>query len=87
MKKITRLFLLLSVLCFAFSLQAQRYSIEGTLIADNTLNRNVGINRTADVNFIQEEVIRSLGQYFMLGFTYSLKPLGGSQRGIVIQRG
>lgn len=54
------------------------------------LNRNVGINRIAQVNFVQDERIRSLGRYFQLSFTYSLKsfmggiPTGGVR---VIQRG
>ncbi len=50
--------------------------------ANDLLNRNVGINRTADINYIQEEVIRSLGRYYMLSFTYSLQQLGGSPGGM-----
>lgn len=46
------------------------------------LNRNTGINRSADVNYILNEVTRSLGRYFLLTFTYNLNPMmGGSQRG------
>ena len=54
------------------------------------LNRNVGINRIAQVNFVQDERIRSLGRYFQLSFTYSLKSfMGGMPSGgmRVIQRG
>lgn len=54
------------------------------------LNRNVGINRIAQVNFVQDERIRSLGRYFQLSFTYSLKSfMGGMPTGgvRVIQRG
>lgn len=54
------------------------------------LNRNVGINRIAQVNFVQDERIRSLGRYFLLSFTYSLKSfMGGMPSGgmRVIQRG
>ncbi|MFN7117810.1 MAG: outer membrane beta-barrel protein [Saprospiraceae bacterium] len=47
------------------------------LAANDILNRNIGINRSADVNFLREERIYSLGQYFMMSFTYSLTPLGG----------
>jgi hypothetical protein len=36
------------------------------------LNQNLGINRTADFNFIQEQRIESLGRYFMLSFSYKL---------------
>ncbi len=48
---------------------------------NDLLNRNVGINRTADINYIQEEIIRSLGRYYMLSFTYSLQQLGGGGPG------
>lgn len=41
------------------------------------LNRNVGINRIAQTNFVQDERIRSLGRYYLLSFTYSLKSLMG----------
>ncbi len=54
------------------------------------LNRNVGINRMAQTNFVQDERIRSLGRYYLLSFTYSLKSLmGGMPTGGVriIQRG
>lgn len=45
------------------------------------LNRNVGISRNAQMNFLQDERIRSLGRYFLLSFTYSLKGLGGLPSG------
>lgn len=52
------------------------------------LNRNVGINRIAQVNFVQDERIRSLGRYFLLSFTYSLKSFmgGGPTPGMKIIR-
>jgi hypothetical protein len=40
------------------------------------LNRNLGINRIADLNFIQEERINNLGRYFMLSFSYKLSGFG-----------
>lgn len=43
---------------------------------NDLLNRNVGINRVADVNYYQEEITRSLGRYYMVSFTYSLQQLG-----------
>lgn len=46
------------------------------LTANDILNRNIGISRAADVNYYREERIYSLGQYFMMSFTYSLTPLG-----------
>ncbi|MBL7814221.1 MAG: outer membrane beta-barrel protein [Saprospiraceae bacterium] len=45
------------------------------------LNRNTGINRTADVNYILNEVTSSLGRYAMLTFTYNINPMMGGQRG------
>ncbi len=58
------------------------------LSAVDLLNRNVIINRVAQGNFIQDERIRSLGRYFLLTFTYSLKGAqGGQPRGaMIIQR-
>ena len=41
------------------------------------LNQNIGINRTAQLNFIQEERISSLGRYFMLSISYKLTKIGG----------
>ena len=45
------------------------------------LNRNTGINRTADVNYILNEVTSSLGRYAMLTFTYNLNPMMGGSGG------
>lgn len=45
------------------------------------LNRNTGINRTADVNYILNEVTNSLGRYAMLSFTYNINPMMGGSRG------
>lgn len=41
------------------------------------LNQNIGITRRAEVNFVEDVRIKSLGRYFMLSFTYTLKGLGG----------
>ena len=51
------------------------------LSAVDLLNRNLGVNRVAELNYVQEETIRSLGRYFMLSFTYSLSGFNGSQGG------
>jgi len=40
------------------------------------LNRNVGISRVAQNNYVQEERITSLGRYAMLSFTYNLQGFG-----------
>ncbi len=46
------------------------------LAAIDMLNRNTGISRSADFNYTSDEQIRSLGRYFMLSFTYSIKGKG-----------
>ena len=50
----------------------KKRTMELRLTVVDLLNRNTGINRTADGNYIQEEVVRSLGRYGLLTFTYSL---------------
>jgi outer membrane receptor protein involved in Fe transport len=46
------------------------------LSANDLLNKNVGINRISQLNYIQEERISSLARYFLLGFSYSLSGFG-----------
>ena len=41
------------------------------------LNKNQGLTRSADVNYIQEERVASLGRYAMVSFTYAFNPMGG----------
>jgi len=43
------------------------------------LNRNTGLNRTNNLNFVEQEQILSLGRYFMLSFTYSIKGFGNKE--------
>lgn len=53
------------------------------LSATDLLNRNVVINRSAQVNYYQEERVTSLARYFLLTFTYSLRNkagMGGNNR-------
>jgi hypothetical protein len=42
------------------------------LSAVDLLNRNIGISRTSNYAYVQDERTVSLGRYFMLSFTYSL---------------
>jgi hypothetical protein len=65
---------------------------EFKLAVYDILNRNTGFNRTADANYIQDEIVRSLGRYAMLTFTYAINPMlggpGGSRGGMrMIMRG
>jgi Outer membrane protein beta-barrel family len=64
-----------------WQLSVSRYVLEGDrgelkLSVFDALNRNVGINRTADANYVSTQQIRSLGRYYMLTFTYSLRKAG-----------
>lgn len=45
------------------------------------LNKNVGLSRRADVNYVETQRIRSLGRYFMFTFTYSLRGMGNAGNG------
>jgi hydrogenase maturation factor len=58
------------------------------LSVNDLLNRNTGISRTAQLNFVQDERTTTLGRYFLLSFTYALKGINPAQRGGVriIQR-
>jgi len=47
-----------------------------TLTVHDLLNRNVGISRTASLNYVEDERIASLGRYGMLRLTYSLNSMG-----------
>ncbi|MCC6463078.1 MAG: TonB-dependent receptor [Saprospiraceae bacterium] len=48
-----------------------------TLAAHDLLNRNVGINRTANLNYVEDVRTASLGRYATLRFTYALNKMGG----------
>ena len=50
---------------------------ELTLAARDLLNRNVGINRTANLNYVEDVRTASLGRYATLKFTYALNKMGG----------
>jgi outer membrane receptor protein involved in Fe transport len=43
------------------------------------LDLNTGINRSADVNYILNEVTSSLGRYALLTFTYNINPMMGGR--------
>ncbi|NNK90760.1 MAG: TonB-dependent receptor [Saprospiraceae bacterium] len=59
-----------------FILANQRGEIKFSVF--DILNQNLGISRTSTLNYIENSEILSLGQYFMLSFTYALKPMGGT---------
>ena len=48
------------------------------------LDRNKGVTRSSDANYIENRTVNSLGRYFMLSFTYALQsfnPNSGRSRG------
>jgi hypothetical protein len=47
-----------------------------TFTAFDILNQNIGINRSATANFVQNENILSLGRYFLVSFEYRLNKFG-----------
>ena len=46
----------------------------------DALNRNSGINRTADANYVQQETVRSLGRYGLLTAVYSFNKGGKKEK-------
>lgn len=51
--------------------------LEIALTVRDILNRNVGISRTANLNYVEDRRVASLGRYGLLRLTYSLNSLGG----------
>jgi hypothetical protein len=51
----------------------------------NLLDRNLGVNQTARNNYVEREIMNSLGRYFMVSFTYALNkqlnPMSGMRGG------
>ncbi|RYY13934.1 MAG: hypothetical protein EOO04_31065, partial [Chitinophagaceae bacterium] len=58
------------------------------LTAFDLMNKNVGISRTANQNFIEDKRVNNLQRFFMLSFTYSLSKNAANspQRGTIILR-
>ncbi|HEX6223702.1 MAG TPA: TonB-dependent receptor [Chryseolinea sp.] len=72
------------------NLSVSRYILKNNsgeikLSVNNLLDKALGINQTATVNYVERTVTNSLGRYFMLTFTYALNkqlnPMGGMRRG------
>lgn len=49
---------------------------EVKLSAIDILNRNIGINRNSNQNYIEDSRVKTLRQFFMVSFTYSLNKTG-----------
>jgi len=54
------------------------------MAVNNLLDKALGVNQTASVNYLERQSTNSLGRYIMLSFTYSLNkqlnPMGGGMR-------
>ncbi len=52
------------------------------LAAFDLLNQNIGISRSSQFNYIEEERVRNLARYFMVSFSYSLAGFKREKDGI-----
>ena len=59
--------------------------LELKVSAFDIFNQNLGVNQRSTLNYIENEEIISLGRYFMVGLTYSIR--GTSQGGASMGRG
>jgi hypothetical protein len=65
----------------SLSKQFLRYNRgEIKLVAFDLMNKNVGISRSANQNFIEDKKITNLRRYFLLNFTYSLSKNAASSK-------
>ncbi|MBK7429271.1 MAG: TonB-dependent receptor [Saprospiraceae bacterium] len=51
------------------------------LIAYDLLNRNLGITRNSDINYIEDSRVLSLGRYFLVEFRYNINSTPGMMGG------
>jgi hypothetical protein len=49
--------------------------------AKDILNKNIGINRSSNQNYIEDSRVNSLRRFFLLSFTYNLTKTGLGQSG------
>ena len=64
------------------SKQMLRYNRgEMKLSAIDILNRNIGVTRSSNQNYIEDSRVKTLRQFFMLSFTYSLSKTGLNNTG------
>ena len=50
------------------------------LIVYDILNQNVGINRTNNLNYIEDQRVTTLSRYVMLSFSYKIRRFGGKRK-------
>ena len=51
------------------------------IMANDLLNRNLGINRSSNQNYIEDSRVNTLRRYFLMQFTYSLSKTGLNNAG------
>ena len=51
------------------------------MTANDLLNKNIGISRNANQNYIEDNSVKNLRRFFLLSFTYSLSKTGLSKEG------
>jgi hypothetical protein len=56
-----------------------------TFQASDLMNRNTGIERTSEFNYLREQRSNMLGRFFMLTFKYKLNKFGGAPGGFDIK--
>jgi hypothetical protein len=62
-----------------YFLAGNRGEIE--ISAFDLLNKNLGVNRSTTLNYIENEEVLSLGRYFLASFKYALRSSGGNSKG------
>lgn len=61
---------LLNISFSRFLLKARSGELKVAVV--NLLDRNLGVNQSANINYVEREIMNSLGRYFMVSFTYAL---------------
>ena len=54
---------------------------EVKLTANDLLNQNIGISRSTNQNYVEDNSVKNLRRFFLLGFTYSLSKTGLNNAG------
>ncbi len=58
--------------------------LELKLSAFDILNQNEGVNRSSELNYIQDQRFNALSRYFMFGLSYAIRGVGAPRPGIQI---
>jgi hypothetical protein len=49
------------------------------ITANDILNKNIGISRTAQLNYLQQETVNTLSRYFLGSFSYAIVSVGNKR--------